>query len=284
MEHLKDLRKLYFPIQPTVKRSNENITYCEFLPDNLLQPFIYCYWELKTEKELDLPFFYNVVTDGCIDIFFNLNNTQDSFIMGFCKTFTKFELGTSFHYVGVRFLPTIVPQLFKINASLLSNQYRLLKDFSLHTFDFITSNFSKAIKSSQIPTIFDGHFRTAINNTDFDYDNRLYNAISLILNNFGVINLEQEISTGLSQRQLRRLFNYYIGASPKAFCKVVQFQNILKAKPSSSSLRKNKLFYDLGYYDQAHFIKDFKEFTGTNPQNYLKNKNLELSTLFYSNK
>ena len=69
----------------------------------------------------------------------------------------------------------------------------------------------------------------------------------------------------ISPRQLRRLFEYYIGDSTKTFSKVVRFQNILKAKPSTQSLRENKLFYDTGYFDQAHFIKDFKNFYGVTP-------------------
>ena len=73
------------------------------------------------------------------------------------------------------------------------------------------------------------------------------------------------MNTGVSQRQLRRLFEFYIGDTAKTFAKVVRFQNILRAKPSSQSLRQNKLFFDVGYYDQAHFIKEFKNFYGVTP-------------------
>ena len=99
----------------------------------------------------------------------------------------------------------------------------------------------------------------------FNYDTRLYNAIEIILNNYGVIDIEKDLDTGISPRQLRRLFEYYIGDTAKTFSQVVRFQNILKAKPSSQSLRQNKMFYENGYYDQAHFIKEFKNFYGVTP-------------------
>ena len=60
-------------------------------------------------------------------------------------------------------------------------------------------------------------------------------------------------------------FEYYIGDTAKTFSKVVRFQHVLNAKPSSDSLRKSKLFYDAGYYDQAHFIKEFRNFYGVTP-------------------
>ena len=84
------------------------------------------------------------------------------------------------------------------------------------------------------------------------------------MKNYGVLNIEKDLNTGISPRQLRRLFKYYIGDSAKTFAKVVRFQNILRAKPSKQSLQQNKLFYE-GYYDQAHFIKEFKNFYGVTP-------------------
>ena len=185
--------------------------------------------------------------------------------MGFCKKYTEFPLDHSFHYVGIRFLPTAFPQVFGVNAAELSNQFQHLHHVSQSTSDYIAESFSGALSSEKIVQRLDAYFMDAIRQADFDEDHRLYNAIKLILDNFGVINLETDVDTGISHRQLRRLFKYYIGATPKSFSKVVRFQNILKAKPSKQSLRHSKLFYNLGYYDQAHFIKEFKNFYGVTP-------------------
>ena len=260
-----DIRQLYTPIQPTIKPSAENVTYYEFLPDLKLQPFIYCYWELKTTKTLKDQFNYKVVADGCIDIFFKLNNPQDNFVMGFCKKYTEFPLDNTFNYIGVRFLPTMFPQLFKVKAAELSNRFENLNVVVPHTAKFIADSFSISQDTNEIKHLFDNYFTEVISKTNFDYDNRLYEAVNIILKNFGVLNVETDLDTGISPRQLRRLFEYYIGDTAKTFSKVVRFQNILRAKPSSQSLRQNKLFFDVGYYDQAHFVKEFKNFYGVTP-------------------
>ena len=260
-----EIRTLYNPIQPTVRQSADNVTYTEFLPDITLQPYIYCYWQLKTTQQLSEQFNYRVVADGCIDIYFELNNPKENYVMGFCKKYTEFPLDNTFNYVGVRFLPTMFPQIFRINAIELSNRYEHLNSVVPNLSDFIANNFNETQQQDEIKTLLDNHFRELTTNTTFDNDNRLYGAIELILKNFGMLDIENDIDTGISTRQLRRLFEFYIGDTAKTFSKVVRFQNILKAKPSSQSLRQNKLFFDVGYYDQSHFIKEFKNFYGVTP-------------------
>jgi hypothetical protein len=260
-----DIRQLYKPIQPTVKRSGDSVSYTEFLPEAVIQNFIYCYWELKTIAPLLNPFVYRVVADGCIDVFFELSKPQDNFVMGFCRKFTEFPLDNSFRYIGIRFLPTIFPQLFKIDASELSNRFERLSNVVPVTSEFISANFSADLTINEIKGILDTYFHKLLESTKFDYDSRLYNAIGIILKKSGVLSIEQELDTGISHRQLRRLFEFYIGDTPKTFSKVVRFQNILRAKPSTQSLQQNKLFSDSGYYDQTHFIKEFKTLYGVTP-------------------
>lgn len=262
---IPDIRGLYVPVQPTVRQSAEHVTYQEFLPDAALQGYIYCYWQLRTVLPLDEPFAYRVVADGCVDIFFKLNNPAENFVMGFCKKYTEFPLENSFDYVGVRFLPTMFPQLFKINAAELSNRAENLDVVVPQTARFIESGFEAGLSVAEIKGRLDEYFLHFIKGINFDNDPRFYGALSHILHNFGVLNVEKDLDTGLSTRQLRRRFEYYVGDSAKTFCQVVRFQNILRAKPSQQSLRQNKLFYDNGYYDQAHFIKEFKNLYGVTP-------------------
>jgi AraC-like DNA-binding protein len=259
------LRQLYTPVQPTVKQSDDNVRYTEFLPDAALQDFICCYWELKTMTVLSAPFVYRVVADGCIDVFFELSNPEANFVMGFCKQFTEFPLGHSFHYIGVRFLPTMFPQLFRINAAELSNRFEELVNVAPSTSVFIAHHFCQHQTIGDIRSIFDAYFKALVSKTSFETDGRLYGAIEIILQRSGAVEIAKDLDTGISQRQLRRLFECYVGDTAKTFAKVVRFQHILRTAPSRQNLRENKLFFDSGYYDQAHFIKEFKGFYGVTP-------------------
>lgn len=252
-------------MQPTVKQTGQSVSYREISPDHSLSQVIYCYWELKTHERLQTPFTYRVVADGCIDLFFQLDKPAENFVMGFCKKYTEFPLDHSFHYAGVRFLPTMFPALFKVDAKMLSNRFERLEHVANGLSVFIAENFSEHDEFTQIKSRFDQYFFELIKKAHPDLDRRFQHALSFILKNSGVVNVQTDLDFGLSQRQLRRYFEYYIGDTAKTFSQVVRFQNILNAKPSTQSLRQNNLFFDLGYYDQAHFIKEFKNFYGVTP-------------------
>ncbi len=72
-------------------------------------------------------------------------------------------------------------------------------------------------------------------------------------------------AAGVSARQLERLFAHHVGISPKAFLRILRFQQVLAALRGQSSPEWADLAVRHGYYDQAHFINDFRRFTGESP-------------------
>ena len=96
VKEFQAIKKYYKPIQPTVKSEKGKIIYKEVQPDKKLENFVYCFWQLKTQKPLNQPFIYRVVSDGCIDIFFDHNQPNQNFVMGFCKKYTEFPIGKTF--------------------------------------------------------------------------------------------------------------------------------------------------------------------------------------------
>ncbi len=254
----------YRPIQPSVRLKNGDVIYNEIFPDIRLSEFVYCYWQLQSSKKLEDNYQYNVVADGCVDIFFELSNPQNSFIMGFCNSHTHFHLEQSFNYAGIRFMPTAFTRLFNIKALEMSNRFE--------TLDAVVPGLSAAISNiikdtftlSQIRTVFDSYLYNHISGSNIKNDKRFDGALSAIIHSKGLINIETDIDTGISSRQLRRMFEFYTGTTAKTFSKVVRFQNALRLAQGNNFLQ-DRLFYDAGYYDQAHFIKEFKLLYGATP-------------------
>lgn len=77
-------------------------------------------------------------------------------------------------------------------------------------------------------------------------------------------------SSGCTSRQIERLFREQVGGSVKKFCRVVRFNTVFKLL-QQDSLTKAEAAYIAGYFDQAHFNKEFRQFTGENPKAYFKN-------------
>jgi AraC-like DNA-binding protein len=69
----------------------------------------------------------------------------------------------------------------------------------------------------------------------------------------------------LSNRQFERVFKTRIGLSPKYFSRIVRFANAWVAKEADPKTTWIEIAHSCGYYDQMHLIRDFKEFTQTNP-------------------
>jgi AraC-like DNA-binding protein len=83
----------------------------------------------------------------------------------------------------------------------------------------------------------------------------------------------------ISARQLERKFSSAVGLSPKFFTRIIRFQNIFRLVQNKQINSLTMLSYESGYYDQAHFIKDFKEFSGINPRSFF-NQEHDLTDLF----
>jgi AraC-like DNA-binding protein len=76
-------------------------------------------------------------------------------------------------------------------------------------------------------------------------------------------------ATGLSPRRFIDLFRDEVGLTPKLYRRIRRFQQLLERIQGSQRIDWANIALDCGYYDQAHFIHDFRAFSGLNPTTYL---------------
>jgi AraC-like DNA-binding protein len=99
-------------------------------------------------------------------------------------------------------------------------------------------------------------------------------AVAFALSEFHAAPEAQKISTvtdqiGISPRHFIDIFRNEVGLTPKLFCRVRRFQQVLRLISSGARIHWPNVALESGYFDQAHFIHDFRAFSGINPSAYL---------------
>ena len=78
---------------------------------------------------------------------------------------------------------------------------------------------------------------------------------------------------GYSQKHFIDMFKRQVGVTPKAYLKIIRFQKAITEIEKHTEVDWAGISQDCGFYDQAHFINDFKSFSGFTPEKYLKLRN-----------
>jgi len=94
---------------------------------------------------------------------------------------------------------------------------------------------------------------------------------ALIVNDRGITRVDQVASrTGVGKRTLQRLFNEYVGVSPKWLIMRYRLHEAADRLAGEEGVGLADLALDLGYFDQAHFARDFKAVVGRSPAEYAR--------------
>jgi len=77
----------------------------------------------------------------------------------------------------------------------------------------------------------------------------------------------------MDKRTLQRLFARYVGVSPKWVIQRYRLHEAAEQLAASTTLSQSELALNLGYSDQAHFVRDFKAIVGVSPVAYARSSN-----------
>ena len=94
-------------------------------------------------------------------------------------------------------------------------------------------------------------------------------AANLLVGSAGSVTVEQLAEeTGYTTRYIDKSFRSEVGLSPKQLAKIFRFQAAVKALNAHTDRNLTEIAMELGYYDQSHFVHDFKAFSGMTPKKY----------------
>lgn len=170
-------------------------------------------------------------------------------------------------YFGILFCPGSLRQFINVPMADLHNRLVNIKDLSIPLFDRLAECLYSVTTFQQRVSLCEGVFGAGRTEVPVP----LLRAIEIITRNKGSVSLGQDLakSVGVSIRQINRLFSDYLGMSTKKFAQVVRLQNVceyLHKDPSSSLLTANAL----GYADQSHLLKDFRNHLSESPTLFFK--------------
>lgn len=271
------------------------MNYQTFQPHFDLQPVVKCYWTLEVPAENNYEK-QRIIPDGCIEIAFILGDdikrftSETDFIlqpraMVLGQTIEPFFIQpTGFvNTFAIRFYPYGFGNFVTTPIKNLANKETPIAELFGQTVAYkLEQEIIQATDTQQRIEIIETFLLNKLKEKN-TIDNIVESTIEALLETSGSLPINTILKGDLSKRrQLERMFVKQIGISPKQLAKVIRLQTALKLLLNQERETLTQIAYESEYYDQNHFIKDFKEFTGTTPKAFLADNKLALSSLFYS--
>lgn len=249
-------------------------------PSPALAGFVRFFWVL--EGAPDGIYHHRTLADGCAEMVFHYQGrfdewygtgTEKSFtsgIHGQSNRFRRFSVGEAFGIFGVYLYPYAVPLLIRQPASDLTNEMPDLGSVFGREGRELEERMMLAVDTDQriaiVSSFLTKRFREKASQPG------VFSCIRSVIETRGMTRIELLADAcSLSQRQFSRKFHEYAGFSPKLFSRIIRFQSAIAHPETFESL--TELAYRCGYYDQSHFIHDFREFSGFHPGHFFFREN-----------
>lgn len=261
--------------------------YTEYTPSQDLSPFIQCFWvmdggeDIIEKSELIVPgidmglVFHLKDTVWRIKANGEAEKAPRSFLLGFLTNYHFMKCRGKLKIFGARFHPY---------------SFHYFVDYSVHHFNNSLISLDniwgkpgleleeKIIESSyniaETILIMENFLRDILKDRrQRGADKVTHSAVQSILKTqeeTDVYELAQKMD--ISTRYLHQCFSDHVGVNPKLFSKLVRFHNSVKLVEQKRKESLTSVAYECGYFDQSHFIRDFKRFSGITPGKFINTK------------
>ncbi len=239
----------------------------EYSPINSLENFINSFWFFRnnTGGAVDFP----VVPDGCSDIIFylnassKLNDSNNTFMTGIMEFAELIPIPHKMEMFGIRFQPGVLSFFLNVSMKELKNQRHGLAGINKFIYQSLKID-KRAIDKSIV-----GNITPKIQNLlpkdilkdDFFRIMRVFNK------NTDVSINELSLKSSFSLKNIERIFDKRVGLSPKKFTRIMRFQKAHKEISTKGLANLVTIALSSGYFDQAHFNREYKKLVGFNPTN-----------------
>ena len=269
------------------------VHYQKHTPSKLLANFVHCYfvWRSKAlthQLQIDSPpaaFPAIVFNFGGSSKLLSGNDTPSEyvevprvFLSGQSIRNYTILIDPPIEQIGIVFRPTALHRLYGLNMYEFTNGRLQLEDVLPHQFKFLADELTTVASDDMRIGLIEKTLLKHVREAGDNYDG-VDHAANVIIDRIGDCTISDLIGESfMSRRKFERHFFRRVGLSPKYFARIRRYGYLCSRMAGKRDVKWTDLLYGAGYYDQSHFIKDFKEFSGMVPEKYLQN-NQELAHL-----
>lgn len=250
-------------------------------PSVLLAPYIKHYWILESDAT-DGEVCERVIPTGFIEWMFHYKNTfvmkgskqpvkqPRSLVSGINSNYTDIATCGESGVVSVTFYPHGAAHFMRFPLSEIEDSSIDLCDIYQSKVKEVEQQICLANSLAERIGIIEGFLLNCFRPID-KYDEMLVKkGVAIINQSKGQINAAKLSESLLyTSRSLERKFSVLLGKSPKQFIRIVRFQKIIEHFSKAGNINLAQIACENGYFDQAHFIKDFKDLSGYTPGEFL---------------
>lgn len=249
------------------KDAAQHFQLTRYLPSPDLRFFIALYWIVRWDLRGQPPYVQELVSNPSVDLVIDPYMTGLFGVMSEKFAYTLKDTGVVF---GAKFRPGAFYPFVKTSVSQFTNRCTPLGD--------LFGDAGRALETAMLAT-HDDHARIILIESflreRLPEEDETVARINAIIDH---IRAERDITrvdelarrVHISKRTLQRLFNQYVGESPKWVIKQFRLQDAAAQLEKTQGADLPQIAYDLGYFDQAHFIRDFRSLVGRTPAAYAR--------------
>ncbi|MGC9970359.1 MAG: helix-turn-helix domain-containing protein [Bryobacteraceae bacterium] len=230
--------------------------YREYHPGPALAPFAECLWSVETR---DHALAHLVLPDGCLDILFWAEGGLRA--VGTMTRRQVVPLPPGARVAGIRFRPGVAGRFLGIAPRELTDGWAPLEDLWGRRGRGLHERLQEAASPREYLRLLAGSLPVPD-----AAENAFFRALQMLTTADGNLSLDEVTrAANLSPRQFRRRCLEETGLTPKHLSRVLRFQRALRLLRRAPERGWAHLAAECGYYDQAHLIRDFREFAASTP-------------------
>jgi AraC-like DNA-binding protein len=264
--------------------------YQKFKPQEILSPFIECYFIWESNGTLENELIIESPPNGFCSIVINYGSpyslhskkyhklaVPQQFVSGQSIYSYKLFLQGTIGIAGIVFKPAALASFWGLDGFEFTEEridlFTVLKQLYVKTYVEKIRNSAKSLDKVKLMEEFMMQhytvFKPKTDNIDL--------ASNKIVEKNGMLHVYDLLKDScMSRRSFERKFFQKVGLSPKYYARIRRIGYVCNLIAGKKKVNWQEIFYEADFFDQAHFIKDFEEFTGRSPQQYLK-ENTELA-------